>query len=168
MSKKTRSGKEPPAAGLFDSALAGTVAESAQQIWLAGLGAFAKAQQEGGKVFEALVKDGTSLQRKTQAAAGEKLAEAARVADEAGARAGQQWDKLETIFEQRVAKAMVRLGAPSAAALEALAARVDALAEEVRRLAESRSGAAPRTRPKAASDKPPVKPARKPATRKAD
>ena len=37
--------------------LAGTVKESAQQIWLAGLGAFSKAQEEGGKVFEALVKD---------------------------------------------------------------------------------------------------------------
>ena len=44
--------------------------ESAQQVWLAGLGAFAKAQQEGGKVFEALVREGQALQRKTQDAAG--------------------------------------------------------------------------------------------------
>ena len=56
--------------------LSGTVKESAQQIWLAGLGAFAKAQEEGGKVFEALVKEGTSIQRKTQAAAEEKISEA--------------------------------------------------------------------------------------------
>src|SRR4051812_2526241 len=61
--------------GLFDSALAGTVKESAQQIWLAGLGAFSKAQAEGGKVFEALVKEGVSLQRKTHAVAGEKIGE---------------------------------------------------------------------------------------------
>ena len=53
--------------------LSGTVKESAQQIWLAGLGAFAKAQEEGGKVFEALVKEGTSIQRKTQSAAEEKI-----------------------------------------------------------------------------------------------
>ena len=52
--------KKRPPAGLFDSALAGTVKESAQQIWLAGLGAFAKAQEEGSKVFEALVKEGAS------------------------------------------------------------------------------------------------------------
>ena len=47
--------------------LSGTIKDSASQIWLAGLGAFAKAQEEGGKVFEALVKEGVSLQRKTQA-----------------------------------------------------------------------------------------------------
>jgi hypothetical protein len=61
--------------GLFDSALAGTVKDSAQQIWLAGLGAFSKAQEEGGKVFDALVKEGATLQRKTQAAAEEKIGE---------------------------------------------------------------------------------------------
>jgi len=61
--------KAASAAGMFDSALAGAVKDSAQQIWLAGMGAFSKAQAEGGKVFEALVKEGTSLQRKTQAVA---------------------------------------------------------------------------------------------------
>jgi poly(hydroxyalkanoate) granule-associated protein len=40
--------------------------DSAQQIWLAGMGAFSKAQAEGGKVFEALIQEGMSLQRKTQ------------------------------------------------------------------------------------------------------
>ena len=89
------------AAGLFDSALAGTVKESAQQIWLAGLGAFSKAQAEGGKVFEALVKEGTSMQRKTQSVAEEKIsAVTSRMSNMAGdvtAKAGQQWDKLESI-----------------------------------------------------------------------
>jgi poly(hydroxyalkanoate) granule-associated protein len=78
------------------------VRESAQQIWLAGLGAFAKAQQEGGKVFEALVQDGVNLQRKTQAVAQERMAEATeRITEMAGglsAKAGQQWGKLESSF----------------------------------------------------------------------
>lgn len=52
--------------------------ESAQQIWLAGLGAFAKAQAEGGKVFEALVREGMALQRKTQDTAQEHWGEAAQ------------------------------------------------------------------------------------------
>src|SRR6202007_2430157 len=43
-----------------------TVMDSAQQIWLAGLGAFAKAQEEGGKLFETLVKDGIALDAKTR------------------------------------------------------------------------------------------------------
>ena len=78
------------------------VKESAQQIWLAGLGAFSKAQAEGGKVFEALVKEGVNMQRKTQTVAEEKITEAAQrmtsAATEMGSRAAGQWDKLETIF----------------------------------------------------------------------
>ena len=119
------------AGGLFDNALAGSVKESAQQIWLAGLGAFAKAQAEGGKVFEALVKEGTSLQKKTQSAAEEKLGEVSgrmtSMAGEVQARAGAQWDKLETIFEDRTAKALAKLGVPGTKDLQALEARVAAL-----------------------------------------
>lgn len=113
--------------------LSSTVKDSAQQIWLAGLGAFSKAQEEGGKVFEALVKEGLSIQRKTQAVAEEKITEATSrvttMANDIGSKAQGQWDKLETIFEDRVAKALSKLGVPSARDLEALSARVDALAK---------------------------------------
>ena len=110
---------------------ADTVKDSAQQIWLAGLGAFAKAQQEGGKVFEALVKDGLSIQRKTQAAAEEKISETtskmSAMAGDIQAKAGHQWDKLENIFEDRVAKALHKLGVPSARDVDILTARIDEL-----------------------------------------
>jgi poly(hydroxyalkanoate) granule-associated protein len=116
--------KQGAASGLLDSELAQSVRDSAQQIWLAGMGAFAKAQAEGGKVFEALVKEGSSLQRKTQGIAGEKLGEVTSrmtaMADGVTAKAGQQWDKLESIFEDRVAKAMGKLGVPSSKELQAL------------------------------------------------
>jgi poly(hydroxyalkanoate) granule-associated protein len=123
------------AAGLFDSVdtakLAGSVKDSAQQIWLAGMGAFSKAQAEGGKVFEALVKEGMNLQRKTQTVAEGKLSEVTHkmsgMASEVQARAGQQWDKLESIFEQRTAKALAKLGVPSAKDVAALSARMDEL-----------------------------------------
>jgi poly(hydroxyalkanoate) granule-associated protein len=118
------------------------VRESAQQIWLAGLGAFAKAQQEGGKVFEALVQDGVSLQRKTQAAAQERMAEATeRMTELAGglsARAGQQWSRLESIFEERVARALSGLGVPAAAELQTLAQRVTDLEAELAALKKGR------------------------------
>jgi len=118
-------------AGLLDSAIAQNVKDSAQQIWAAGLGAFAKAQGEGGKVFEALVKEGLNLQKKTQSAAEEKLSAMASkvsgMAGDVGSKAGQQWDKLESIFEDRVAKAMKSLGVPSAKDVEALSKRIDAL-----------------------------------------
>lgn len=117
--------------GLLDSQLAQTVKDSAHQIWLAGLGAFAKAQGEGGKVFDTLMKEGASLQRKTQAVAGEKLGDVAgkmtAMAGEVGSKANAQWDKLESIFEERTARAMGRLGVPTAKELAALIDRVAAL-----------------------------------------
>ena len=109
--------------------LSSAVKDSAQQIWLAGLGAFSKAQEEGSKVFDALVKEGMSIQRKTQSAAEEKITEAtSRMSDMANdiqSQAGNRWDKLENIFEERVAKALSILGVPSAKEVNALAARVD-------------------------------------------
>ncbi|MDB5731557.1 MAG: poly(hydroxyalkanoate) granule-associated protein [Variovorax sp.] len=107
------------------------IKDSAHQIWLAGLGAFAKAQQEGAKAFESLVKDGLGMQKKTQAAAEETLAQAqnrmAGIASEFGTRAAGQWGKLENIFEDRVARALEKLGMPSAAEMAALRTRIDEL-----------------------------------------
>ena len=127
--------KSAGAAGLFDSALASSVRESAKEIWLAGMGAFAKAQAEGRQVFETLVKEGSSLQRKTQRDAEERFNEVTSrmtsMADEVSAKAGQHWDKLETIFEQRTAKALQKLGVPTAKDVQALKDRVDALSAQI-------------------------------------
>ena len=134
--------------------LAGTVKESAQQIWLAGLGAFAKAQEEGGKVFDSLVKEGTSIQRKTQAAAEEKISEAthrmATMATDISSKASGQWDKLETIFEDRVAKALNKLGVPSSKDIEVLVARIDELNRSVAKLSAKTGPAAGRQSAKSA------------------
>jgi poly(hydroxyalkanoate) granule-associated protein len=112
--------------------------EQASEIWLAGLGAFAKAQEQGGKVFEALVKEGAAMQRKTQAAAEEKLSEASQrmssMAGDMSSRAAGHWDKLETLFEERVSKALRKLGVPMASEVETLAARVKELEREVEEL----------------------------------
>lgn len=122
------------------------IKDSAQQIWLAGLGAFAKMQQEGSKAFEALVKDGAGMQKKTQAAAEETLAQAqtrmAGFASEFGTKAAGQWGKLENIFEERVARALEKLGLPSAAEYAALQARVAALEAELQRSATKPATAA--------------------------
>ena len=130
--------------------LSSAVKDSAQQIWLAGLGAFAKAQEEGSKVFDALVKEGMSIQRKTQSAAEEKITEAtSRMSDMANdiqSKAGNRWDKLENIFEERVAKALSKLGVPSAKEVNALAARVDHVEKTMMKMhgpAAAPSGAQP-------------------------
>lgn len=118
--------------------LSGSVKDSAQQIWQAGLGAFNKAQAEGSKAFEALVKEGVSLQRKTQSAAEERLSEAtskvSNMATDITSKASGQWDKLESIFESRVAKALNKLGVPSAKDVNALIARIDELNASVQKL----------------------------------
>lgn len=128
-------------ARVFDSAIAGQVKDSAQQIWLAGMGAFSRAQAEGTKVFEALVKEGTTLQKKTQSAAEDKISEVTNkmssMAGDVQAKAGQHWDKLETIFEDRTAKALNKLGVPSAKDLDALMERIDALSAKVAKLSKA-------------------------------
>ena len=138
--------------------LSGAVKESAQQIWLAGLGAFSKAQEEGGKAFETLVKEGLSIQRKTQAVAEGKISEAtskmASMANDIQSKAGERWGKLENIFEDRVAKALNKLGVPSAKEVEALKARIDELQKAA-------------VKPRAASTKTPAKPTAKKAARPA-
>jgi len=107
------------------------VRESAHQIWLAGLGAFNKAQEEGSKMFDALVQEGLAMQRRAQELAEQKFQEASQkvnaVAQEMSQRAGGQWDKLESLFEERVARALQRLGMPTARDVQALRERVTEL-----------------------------------------
>ncbi|MDR7330970.1 phasin family protein [Roseateles asaccharophilus] len=167
-------------AGLLDGAMAQNIKDSAQQIWAAGLASFAKAQGEGGKVFEALVAEGLKLQKKTQSAAEEKLSAVASkvsgVAGDVGAKAGQHWDKLESIFEARVAKALQGLGVPTKGDIDALIKRIDALAkatgaEPAKKPAAKKAAAAkkaPAAKPAAApARKAAAKPAAKPVAKKA-
>lgn len=135
--------------------LSDAIKDSAQQIWLAGLGAFAKAQEEGSKAFEVLVKEGLEMQRKSQAVAEQRLAEAThRITDMATdmatditAKATGQWDKLENIFEDRVAKSLHKLGVPSARDMARLEQRIDLLSEAVRQLSQSAAAATRTTEP---------------------
>jgi poly(hydroxyalkanoate) granule-associated protein len=115
-----------------------TVMDSAQQIWLAGLGAFSKAQQEGGKLFEALVKEGSALDAKTrkftQAKVNEVRGNVESTIGQARERSQETWDKLEKVFEDRVSRALGRMGIPSHNDMKSLHKRVDDLAHEVNKL----------------------------------
>ena len=150
-----------PAAGTSHRRrLAKTLSESTQQIWLAGVGAFSRAQAEGGKLFEALVKEGMTLEQTARKLAGGR-ADVVREAVEsrvgqARGRAADTWDRLEKVFEDRVQRALVKLGVPNRDDLNALVARVDTLNAELRRL----DGAPVRKRtavPKPAAKKAPVR-----------
>lgn len=130
--------------------LATTIRDSAQQIWLAGLGAFGKTQEEGAKVFEALVKEGKHLEARTRKLAESKVSEMtsqwSKKTGQATARATATWDKLEQVFEDRVARALSRLGVPTNRDIQALAKRVETLTASVQKLTGAR-------RPRAAARK---------------
>ncbi len=129
-------------AALSDNQLANTVKDSAQQIWLAGLGAFSKAQEEGNKVFDALVKEGQTIQKKTKKVADEKMAEVA-------VKAAGTWDRLEQVFEDRVARALGSLGVPNKKDIEKLSKRVAELTAVVQKLTEAQEAPAARKAPAA-------------------
>lgn len=125
--------------------LSKNLGESAQQVWLAGVGAFGRAQAEGNKLFETLVKEGLSVEQLTRKVASGKVG-AVRDAVEstvgqARERASDTWDRLEKVFEERVQRALRRLEVPSREDLSALIDRVDSLNGELRKLG---GGAAPR------------------------
>lgn len=124
----------PPAAGE-------NVMESAHQIWLAGLGAFAKAQEEGGKWFEALVTEGAALDAKTRQQAETNAKELQEnienTVSNVRARTLETWDKVEKVFEGRVARAIEHLGVPGHEELSALALRVEKLSRDLRKLADT-------------------------------
>ncbi|MFZ4538873.1 MAG: phasin family protein [Propionivibrio sp.] len=152
------------AGGLTENQLALTVKDSAQQIWLAGLGAFAKAQEEGGKVFDALVREGEAIQARTRKMTDEKIAVVA-------GKAAGTWDRLEQVFEDRVARSLGSLGVPSKKDIDKLSKRVVELTAVVQGLAEAKAVSKPVAKPavKAVAKpaaKPVAKPVAKPAVKK--
>ena len=122
-----------------ESDIIAEIRESASQIWLAGLGAFGKAQEEGGKIFEALVKEGEAVQDRAKQVADDKFAE---VKD----KATGTWDKLEKVFEDRVARALNSLSVPSKHDIDLLGARVHELTLVTKKLAASLDHAGPTTK----------------------
>jgi poly(hydroxyalkanoate) granule-associated protein len=139
MSKPKLKSKAAPAASKPSARAGGkSIVESAQHIWLAGLGAFAKAQDEGTRLFEALVREGVSLEQKTRKLTAGKADEARGAVESAVGqvkeRSQETWDKLEKVFESRVSRALNHLGVPGGSELKGLTARVEELAREVHKL----------------------------------
>jgi len=147
-----------------DTELASAVRSSAQQIWQAGLGAFAKAQEEGGRVFSKLVKEGTEFQKRAEDKVADVSGSVSKLADGVGKQASGSWDKLEQVFEERVARALATIGVPMQHDIAALHAKIDALSAQVAALPGK---AAPAAKPKAVTNKPAAKAAPKTAPKAA-
>lgn len=126
MAKKLKALAKP------DENLAATIRESASQIWLAGLGAFAKAQAEGQKMFDVLVAEGQRVQDETKTAADERIAEIR-------SKGAGAWDKLEKVFEDRVARALHSLNVPTKKDIDTLSKRVAELTSATNKLLEEKA-----------------------------
>ncbi|RZA33467.1 MAG: poly(hydroxyalcanoate) granule associated protein [Lysobacteraceae bacterium] len=141
--RKSTSSKSPDLQAQAER-LSKNLGESAQQVWLAGVGAFGRAQAEGTKLFETLVKEGLSLEQVTRKVAGGRVDAVRDVVEnkvgQARERASDTWDRLEKVFEERVQRALRRLEVPSREDLSTLVDRVDSLNAQLRNL----GGAAPR------------------------
>jgi poly(hydroxyalkanoate) granule-associated protein len=114
------------------------IPDSLSQLWLAGLGALAKAQTEGPKLLEALIAEGSRVQKgeKTSAQAVLGGLEKARVglasgSDKVRKQASVDWDNLENIFRDRVGKALLQLGVPSASDAAGMAKEIEALKKRI-------------------------------------
>lgn len=169
---RSRPAKGDAASG---EALSKSISESAQQIWLAGVGAFGRAQAEGTRLFDGLMKEGAGLEKTARAYANTR-AGTVRNAVETGVgqtrdRAADTWDRLEKVFEDRVQRALVKLGVPGRDDVQSLSKRVDALtaALQARKAAPAHKAAkAPAkkaTAKKAAPRKAAAKTAKAPAKR---
>lgn len=149
--------------------LASAVRTSAQQIWQAGLGAFAKAQEEGGRVFSKLVKEGTELQKRAEDRVSDVTGTVTKMADGVSKQASGSWDKLEQVFEDRVARALGKIGVPTQKDIQELSKRVEQLSKAVAELSGKKAPAvkAEAKAPAKAAAKPAAKAAAKPAAKAA-
>lgn len=157
------------------SKLSAPVMESAREVWLAGLGALNIAQQEGGKIieqggklFERLVEEGSKVETKTRkdiegavndlrSEVGQRMEGVKQQAESVRKQAADNWDKLEKIFEERVARALASLGIPTRDDINGLSKRVEELAERVRELSSGKPAPGSAAAPKKASGKKPTK-----------
>jgi poly(hydroxyalkanoate) granule-associated protein len=109
--------------------LAVKIRDSANQIWLAGLGAFSKAQHQGGEMFETLVAEGEKFQERTKTAVDERLAEVRE-------KVTERWDKVDKVFEDRVGRALHALNVPTHKDIDVLSKRVHELTVVTKKLSE--------------------------------
>lgn len=124
MAKRQKENEEQDASAHEKQQLAERIKDSARQIWLAGLGAYTKAEEDAGRIFERLVREGEELESKTREVVERQIKQVEDRVEEVKERATGTWDKLEVIFDQRVSGALKRLGMPTREEMKALEQRV--------------------------------------------
>ncbi len=101
--------------------------ESAHEIWLAGLGAFALAGEEGGRLFKQLVKKGEGMEKVNKTRISKLVTRAEGLQGEARHAVA----RLTTPIEAGMTNAMHRLGVPTRREIATLTKRVEELTRVV-------------------------------------
>lgn len=89
------------------------IEDSAHKIWLAGLGAFSKAEQEGGKLFKSLIKEGTNVEEQYR----EHLVGSVK---KAASTTASTIDFMEEMFAKRMSEVIDRVQRPAAESMDAI------------------------------------------------
>jgi len=97
--------------------------ESAHKIWLAGLGAFAVAEEEGGKLFKSLIKKGEEFEKESRA----EFGKVKQTVEKAREKAGDAWDQLGETIDKRIGATLKRLDVPSKQEIAKLSERIEEL-----------------------------------------
>jgi poly(hydroxyalkanoate) granule-associated protein len=119
-----------------------TLKESAHDIWLAGLGAFAMAGEEGGKLFKQLVEKGSELESSNK----ERIERLVEKAEDLKTEAKGAAKKAVAPFETGLSTAMQKLGVPTRDEIVTLTKRVEELTKAV---AKTKAAAQAKPAPKA-------------------
>ena len=140
--------------------LGGKVNDVAGQIWLAGLGAYAKVEKEGTKWFDTLVKDGERLEEKTRELVDrqwtfyrDKVDDVRGKVEEVRDMATSSIDRIEKAFDERVANALARLNIPSKQDIDQLNREIQNLQRELATLKKAAPKSGGRAMAKSKSSK---------------
>ncbi|PAU86666.1 poly(3-hydroxyalkanoate) granule-associated protein PhaI [Pseudomonas sp. WN033] len=124
------------------ASLVSDVKSYAHQIWLAGLGAYAKAGKEGAEYFKLLVSEGEAAEKQGKELIAARL-EAAnskienfkeKARETVQSKTGVQLSKVEEVFDERVSSALGRMGIPSKKDIDLLSAKLDDLSAALKSL----------------------------------
>ncbi|MEO7794876.1 MAG: phasin family protein [Thermoanaerobaculia bacterium] len=114
------------------------IKQNAEKVWLAGLGALATAEEQGGKFFRSLMKKGEGYEKKGLAQFDKLKSKLEDAAEGAKDRAGEAWGKVEEKVEDvegrlddRVSQVLRKIGVPSKSEIATLTRRVEELTQLV-------------------------------------
>ncbi|MEJ2513852.1 MAG: phasin family protein [Gammaproteobacteria bacterium] len=131
---------------LLDNQVARVMKDSVHQVWLAGLGACARAEAEGSRLFDNLVTLGERIENGARSRVGRRVDAAQARMNGARENMADAWDRFEQLVQYRVARALNGLQIPTARDVRELNRRVEELQEAVARLSTVQASPAARKR----------------------